>query len=160
MLHSRVASKYSQVNLHKIIIMMDEANAKAGCNMSGKDSMFNTESDSRNSSSAGKSTYIRSIALMAVMAQIGCLYVIRLNLNPLLNTRSSVPAHYAMFPIFQQLFARVSSDSNHEANVSTFAAEMREASFILHNIDRRSLYRSMRHLTMLYQIDFIDTASW
>lgn len=107
--------------------------------MSGNDLMGCSGTETRNSPFPGKSTYIRSIALMAVMAQIGCLCVARPNLNPLLNIRSSVPAQYAMFPTFQQLFARVSSDNNHEANVSTFAAEMREASFILHNINRRSL---------------------
>jgi DNA mismatch repair protein MSH4 len=72
---------------------------------------------------SGKSTYIRSIALMTVMAQIGCF----------------VPAQYASFPICHQLFARVSTDDNVEANVSTFAAEMREIAFILRNIERRSL---------------------
>ena len=72
---------------------------------------------------SGKSTYVRSIALMAVMAQIGCF----------------VPASYAAFPITHQLFARISSDDSIEANVSTFAAEMREAAFILSNIDKRSL---------------------
>ena len=72
---------------------------------------------------SGKSTYIRSIALMAVMAQIG----------------SFVPAYYASFPISHQLFARVSMDDSIEANVSTFAAEMRETAFILRNIDERSL---------------------
>lgn len=60
---------------------------------------------------SGKSTYIRSVALMQVMAQVG----------------SFVPAQYASFPIIRQLFARVSLDDNIEANVSTFAAEMREA---------------------------------
>ena len=72
---------------------------------------------------SGKSTYIRSIALMAVMAQIGCF----------------VPASYASFPVFHQLFARVSIDDSIEANVSTFAAEMRETAFILRNIDNRSM---------------------
>jgi DNA mismatch repair protein MSH4 len=72
---------------------------------------------------SGKSTYIRSIALMAVMAQIG----------------SFVPAQYASFPIVDQLFARVSMDDNIEANVSTFAAEMRETAFILRNIGKNSL---------------------
>ena len=72
---------------------------------------------------SGKSTYIRSIALMAIMAQIGCF----------------VPASYASFPIFHQLFARISMDDSIEANVSTFAAEMRETAFILHNIDDRSM---------------------
>ena len=72
---------------------------------------------------SGKSTYIRSVALMAVMAQIG----------------SFVPASYASFPIHYQLFARVSMDDSIEANTSTFAAEMRETAFILGNINNRSL---------------------
>lgn len=72
---------------------------------------------------SGKSTYIRSIALMSIMAQIG----------------SFVPAQYATFPIQHQIFARVSTDDSIEANISTFAAEMREMAFILHNIDRRSI---------------------
>ena len=72
---------------------------------------------------SGKSTYIRSVALMTVMAQIG----------------SFVPAQYAVFPIMRQLFARISMDDNIEANVSTFAAEMRETAFILRNIDCQSM---------------------
>ncbi|KAJ8070308.1 hypothetical protein OCU04_000688 [Sclerotinia nivalis] len=64
---------------------------------------------------SGKSTYIRGIALMSVMAQVGCF----------------VPASYASFPIIHQLFARVSMDDSIEANVSTFASEMRETAFIL-----------------------------
>ncbi|EEH35041.2 MutS [Paracoccidioides lutzii Pb01] len=72
---------------------------------------------------SGKSTYIRSLALMTVMAQIGCF----------------VPAQYASFPVVRQLFARVSTDDNVEANVSTFSAEMREMSFILRNIEPKSM---------------------
>lgn len=72
---------------------------------------------------SGKSTYIRSLALMTVMAQTGCF----------------VPAEYASFPIVHQLFARVSTADDLEANVSTFAAEMREMAFILHNIEPRSM---------------------
>jgi DNA mismatch repair protein MSH4 len=72
---------------------------------------------------SGKSTYIRSLALVSIMAQIG----------------SFVPAEYASFPIFHQLFARVSTADDMEANVSTFAAEMREMAFILHNLEPRGL---------------------
>lgn len=72
---------------------------------------------------SGKSTYIRSIALLSVMAQIGCF----------------VPAEFASFPIIKQLFARISIDDSIEANVSTFASEMRETAFILRNIDKHSL---------------------
>ncbi len=67
---------------------------------------------------SGKSTYIRSVALMGVMAQVG----------------SFVPAQYASFPIVHQLFARVSMDDSIEANISTFASEMRETAFILRSI--------------------------
>lgn len=73
---------------------------------------------------SGKSSYIRSIALMTIMAQLG----------------SFVPASYASFPVSHSLFARVSTDdSANDATTSTFAAEMRETAFILRNIDRRSL---------------------
>ncbi|KAF2454939.1 muts domain V-domain-containing protein [Lineolata rhizophorae] len=72
---------------------------------------------------SGKSTYIRSIALLSVMVQIGCF----------------VPAEFAAFPVLYQLFARVSADDSIEANVSTFASEMRETAFILRNIDHRSM---------------------
>ncbi|KAF2112484.1 muts domain V-domain-containing protein [Lophiotrema nucula] len=72
---------------------------------------------------SGKSTYIRTVALLTIMAQIG----------------SYVPASYASFPILHQLFARIGMDDNIETNVSTFAAEMREIAFILRNIDRRSM---------------------
>ncbi|KAJ4988349.1 MutS domain V [Stagonosporopsis vannaccii] len=72
---------------------------------------------------SGKSTYIRTVALVSVMAQIGCF----------------VPASYASFPILHQLFARLGMDDDIETNVSTFAAEMREIAFILRNIDRRSM---------------------
>lgn len=72
---------------------------------------------------SGKSTYIRSIILLSIMAQIG----------------SFVPAVYASFPIFHQTFARISTDDCIEANVSTFASEMREMAFILRNLSSRSL---------------------
>ena len=72
---------------------------------------------------SGKSTYIRSIALLTVMAQIGCF----------------IPAQYASIPIRHQLYARISTDDSIEANVSTFAAEMREVAFIIRNVEARSL---------------------
>ena len=72
---------------------------------------------------SGKSTYIRSIALNALLAQSGCF----------------VPAQHASFPIFHQLFALLATDSNVEANVSSFASEMSSVAFILRNIEPRSL---------------------
>lgn len=64
---------------------------------------------------SGKSTYIRMVSLLQVMAQIGCF----------------VPAEYAAFPLVDQLFVRMSTDDSIEANMSTFSLEMREAAFIL-----------------------------
>jgi DNA mismatch repair protein MSH4 len=64
---------------------------------------------------SGKSTYIRTAALVQVMAQIGCF----------------VPAEYASFPIIHNLFSRTSTDDSIEANMSTFSVEMREMAFIL-----------------------------
>lgn len=64
---------------------------------------------------SGKSTYIRTVALAQVMAQIGCF----------------VPAEYASFPVIHNLFSRTSTDDCIEANMSTFSVEMREMAFIL-----------------------------
>ncbi|KAL7629513.1 MutS protein msh4 [Parahypoxylon ruwenzoriense] len=72
---------------------------------------------------SGKSTYIRMISLLQVMAQIGCF----------------VPAQYAAFPVIQQLFVRMSTDDSIESNMSTFSLEMREMAFILRNINEKSL---------------------
>lgn len=72
---------------------------------------------------SGKSTYIRSIALAVVMAQLG----------------SFVPASYASLPIIRNLFARASTKDSIEANISSFSGEMREMAFILHTISEQSL---------------------
>ncbi|KAJ0384098.1 hypothetical protein COL922a_009110 [Colletotrichum nupharicola] len=72
---------------------------------------------------SGKTTYIRSIALLQIMAQIGCF----------------VPAERATLPIVHSIFARVSTDDNIEANLSSFSKEMREMAFILNNVDDKSM---------------------
>ena len=72
---------------------------------------------------SGKTIYIRSIALLQIMAQIG----------------SFVPADYASFPIIHSIFARLSMDDNIEANLSSFSLEMREMAFILRNIEGNSM---------------------
>lgn len=64
---------------------------------------------------SGKSTYIRSVALLQIMAQIG----------------SFVPADYAAFGIVDKIFARVTTDDSIESNLSSFSLEMREMAFIL-----------------------------
>ncbi|RDA90109.1 hypothetical protein CP533_2581 [Ophiocordyceps camponoti-saundersi (nom. inval.)] len=72
---------------------------------------------------SGKSTYIRAVALLQIMAQIGCF----------------VPAEYASFPVIRNIFARVSLDDSIEASLSTFSVEMREMAFLLRNVDKDSL---------------------
>ncbi|RGB41068.1 muts protein 4, partial [Rhizophagus diaphanus] len=72
---------------------------------------------------SGKSTYLRQIALMSIMSQIG----------------SYVPAEYASFRIVDQLFTRICNDDNIECNASTFVVEMRETAYILQNVTDDSL---------------------
>lgn len=72
---------------------------------------------------SGKSTYVRTVALLQVMAQIGCF----------------VPAQFASFTVVHNLFSRTSTDDSVEANMSTFSVEMRDTAFILRNINDKSL---------------------
>jgi DNA mismatch repair protein MSH4 len=72
---------------------------------------------------SGKSTYIRTVAMLQVMAQIGCF----------------VPAQFASFTIVHNLFSRTSTDDSIEANMSTFSFEMRDMAFILRNVNDKSL---------------------
>ena len=62
---------------------------------------------------AGKSTYLRMIALINIMAQAG----------------SYVPAAYASIRLCDQLFTRIGVEDDMEANASTFMVEMKEMSY-------------------------------
>jgi DNA mismatch repair protein MSH4 len=64
---------------------------------------------------SGKSTFIRTIALIQVMAQVG----------------SFVPATYAAVPICDRLFTRLSTEDKPESNLGTFSVEMSEMNMIL-----------------------------
>ena len=72
---------------------------------------------------SGKSTYLKTIAVLQVMAQIG----------------SFVPAQYASFRIVDQIFSRVGADDDIETNSSTFTIEMNEVNYIIQNISNNSL---------------------
>ncbi|KAL4613129.1 hypothetical protein GN956_G23384 [Arapaima gigas] len=72
---------------------------------------------------SGKSTYLKQVALCQIMAQIG----------------SFVPAEYASFRIADQIFTRIGVDDDFETNSSTFMMEMKEVSYIIHNVSDRSL---------------------
>ncbi len=72
---------------------------------------------------AGKSTYMRQVALIVLMAQIG----------------SFVPASYARIGVVDRLFTRVGASDDLASGQSTFMLEMNEVAYILRNATRRSL---------------------
>ncbi len=60
---------------------------------------------------AGKSTYMRQMAMIVIMAQIGCF----------------VPAKEAYLPIFDKIFTRIGASDDLVSGESTFMVEMKEA---------------------------------
>ena len=72
---------------------------------------------------AGKSTYMRQVALIVLMAQIG----------------SFVPAAEAHIGVVDKLFTRVGASDDLASGQSTFMLEMNEVAYILRNATRRSL---------------------
>jgi DNA mismatch repair protein MutS len=72
---------------------------------------------------AGKSTYLRQVALIAIMAQIG----------------SFVPAAKARIGVIDKVFTRIGASDDLSRGVSTFLAEMTETANILNNATTRSL---------------------
>ena len=72
---------------------------------------------------AGKSTYLREIALIVLLSHIG----------------SFVPAESAVIPITDKIFCRVGASDNLSKGESTFLIEMSESAQILRSITNRSL---------------------
>ena len=72
---------------------------------------------------SGKSTYMRMLALIAIMAQIGCY----------------VPAKSASLMIFDQIFTRIGASDDLISGQSTFMVEMLEANYAISNATKNSL---------------------
>ncbi|MBQ1532029.1 MAG: DNA mismatch repair protein MutS, partial [Solobacterium sp.] len=71
----------------------------------------------------GKSTYMRQVALIAIMAQIGCY----------------VPASKCLMPVFDKIFTRIGASDDILSGQSTFMVEMSEANHALQEATDRSL---------------------
>lgn len=72
---------------------------------------------------AGKSTYMRQLAIIVIMAQIG----------------SFVPARKAVLPIFDAIFTRIGASDDLVSGESTFMVEMLEANNAITNATENSL---------------------
>jgi DNA mismatch repair protein MutS len=72
---------------------------------------------------AGKSTYIRQVALIALLAQVGCW----------------VPAKSCRLGLVDRIFSRVGASDDLSRGNSTFMVEMNETANILNNATDRSL---------------------
>ena len=71
----------------------------------------------------GKSTYMRQVALIALLAHVGCF----------------VPAQQAVLGEIDQIFTRIGASDDLASGRSTFMVEMTEAANILHNATEKSL---------------------
>lgn len=72
---------------------------------------------------SGKSTYIRQVGLIALLAQIG----------------SFVPAEHATLPVFDRIFTRIGARDDISTGRSTFLVEMSEVALILSQATSKSL---------------------
>jgi len=72
---------------------------------------------------AGKSTYLRQVALIVLMAQIG----------------SFIPARYGKIGLVDRIFTRIGARDDLSSGQSTFMVEMNEVANILNNATPRSL---------------------
>ena len=91
------------------------------------DSLLNSDENRLNiitgPNMAGKSTFMRQVALITIMAQIG----------------SFVPAEYAHIGVVDKVFTRVGASDDLSSGESTFMVEMMEVANILKNATDRSL---------------------
>ncbi|XP_046389737.1 mutS protein homolog 4-like [Ischnura elegans] len=72
---------------------------------------------------SGKSIFIKMVALLQIMAQVGCF----------------IPAERATFRISDRIFSRIGFDDSIECNASTFVLELKEMQYILQSLTSKSL---------------------
>ncbi|KAK3935825.1 muts domain V-domain-containing protein, partial [Diplogelasinospora grovesii] len=75
------------------------------------------------SNMSGKSTYIRMVALIQIMAQIGCF----------------APCSFVCLPLFDRIFTRLSTEDNLEKNLSTLGVELQQMNLALREATPQSL---------------------
>ncbi|VDD91998.1 unnamed protein product [Enterobius vermicularis] len=96
---------------------------------------------------AGKSTYLKQLCLLQVLAQTG----------------SYVPAEFAGFPVVQRIFSRIGHNDDLTNNLSSFALEMSEMAPIFAAADSTSLVvvdELARHAYFAQQqLEILDTAT-
>ena len=85
---------------------------------------------------AGKSTYMRQLAIIVIMAQLG----------------SFVPAKSCNIPIFDKIFTRIGASDDLVSGESTFMVEMKEANYALENatVDSLILFDELGRGTATY----------
>lgn len=72
---------------------------------------------------SGKTTYLKQIALLTVLAHIGCF----------------VPAESATVRLVSHILLRISNEEGLELSASSFSAEMRDMSYLLSEVTSTSL---------------------
>lgn len=72
---------------------------------------------------SGKTTYIKQVALIVILAQIGCY----------------VPAEDASIPVRSRILSRIGTGDDIENNLSTFLMEMKDAAYICKHKNEKSL---------------------
>lgn len=87
----------------------------------------------------GKSTYLRQIGLLIIMAQSGCFVPAEYASFRLVRRLAIVTAAHHRLSIHDHLLTRLSNDDDIEKNLSTFANEMASCAMILGLASSKSL---------------------
>jgi DNA mismatch repair protein MSH4 len=115
-----------QAGRHPVITCL-AAQKRSGPGFVSNDTMLSPQQHSflciSGPNGSGKTVYLKQVALLVVMAQIG----------------SYLPCKSASIPLRDRLLSRMGSADDMENNLSTFQLEMRDNAYILFNLTSRSL---------------------